>query len=120
VELQSTETLVDVGCGTGNYTLQFAGKLSDGMAIGVDLSTAMLELLMRHAQTKGIGNIIAIRAPAENLPFKAGSLVRYSMAVCIIVFQTFSQALKKPIVVLVRVGSYSAAPFLQIGRFFPG
>ncbi len=74
VKLQPSEIVVDVGCGTGNYTLQFARKLNDGIAIGVDLSIAMLELLTQHAQTIGVKNIVAIRANAENLPFKDGGL----------------------------------------------
>ncbi len=74
VQWQPAEVVVDVGCGTGNYTLQFAGQLSDGIAIGVDLSIAMLELLTQHTQNLGVENIIAIRANAEHLPFQNGSL----------------------------------------------
>lgn len=74
VELSASDILCDVGCGTGNYTLQFAKRLSAGAAIGVDLSWAMLELFVRHAHREGLQNVIAIRANAENLPFKDGSL----------------------------------------------
>lgn len=74
IELLSSDILCDVGCGTGNYTLQFAKQLSAGAAIGVDLSWAMLELFVQHAQREGIQNAVAIRANAENLPFKDGSL----------------------------------------------
>lgn len=34
----------------------------------------MLELFVQHAQREGIRNVVAIRANAENLPFKDGSL----------------------------------------------
>ncbi|MFZ6026816.1 MAG: methyltransferase domain-containing protein [Chloroflexota bacterium] len=74
VEVQPFDIVVDVGCGSGNYTLQFAKKVSKGVAIGIDLSMAMLELLVEHAQNMGLKNVVVIRANAENLPFKAGSL----------------------------------------------
>ncbi len=74
VNLQPSEIVVDVGCGTGNYTFQFARKLNDGIAIGVDLSIEMLELLTQHAQNLGVKNVVAIRANAASLPFKDGSL----------------------------------------------
>lgn len=76
VELRPADIAIDVGCGTGNYTLPFAGKLAAGTAVGVDLSTAMLELLLRHAQAQGVQNVVAIRANAEALPFRDGCLPR--------------------------------------------
>ena len=76
VELRPSDVVLDVGCGTGNYTLPFAAKLTAGVAIGLDLSTAMLELLLRHAQVQGVQNVIAIRANAEALPFRDGCLPR--------------------------------------------
>jgi len=39
-----------VGCRSGNYNLQFAQNVSTGVAIYVDLSRAMLKLLVGHAQ----------------------------------------------------------------------
>lgn len=66
------DIVVDVGCGTGNYTLEFAKRVPNGLAIGVDLSPAMLRLFMKHAQ--GMKNVVAIQANAENLPFKDASI----------------------------------------------
>lgn len=74
IEFMPSDILCDVGCGTGNYTLQFAKQLGTGVAIGVDISWSMLELLVQHAQSDRIKNVVAIRASAGNLPFKDGSL----------------------------------------------
>ncbi len=71
-ELQPDDVVVDVGCGSGNYTLEFARWVPKGLAIGVDLSEAMLRLLVGHA--RGLDNVIAIQANAENLPFKGGAI----------------------------------------------
>lgn len=74
VEVMPSDILCDVGCGTGNYTLQFAKKLPQGLAIGIDISRAMLELLMQHARAENHHNVVAVLASAENLPFKDGSI----------------------------------------------
>jgi ubiquinone/menaquinone biosynthesis C-methylase UbiE len=72
--INSDDVVVDVGCGTGNYTIEFAKRTPDGLAIGVDLSEGMLGLFVKHAQGEGVKNVIAIQANAENLPFKDASI----------------------------------------------
>lgn len=72
LHISPDDVVVDVGCGTGNYTLEFAKRVPKGLAIGVDLSPAMLRLFMKHAQ--GVKNVVAIQANAENLPFKDASI----------------------------------------------
>jgi ubiquinone/menaquinone biosynthesis C-methylase UbiE len=74
VAFLSSDIVCDFGCGTGNYTIQFARNVNRGLAIGIDISWAMLELLIQHVQTNGIKNVIAVCANAKNLPFKNGSL----------------------------------------------
>lgn len=54
---------LDLGCGTGNYTIEPYKKGFD--VIGVDLSQEMLKI----AKVK-IPNVLFIRADAYNLPFK--------------------------------------------------
>ncbi len=71
-ELQPDDIVVDVGCGTGNYTLEFARRVPGGLAIGIDLSEAMLRLFVGHARS--LDNAIAIQASAENLPFKDAAI----------------------------------------------
>ncbi len=74
LHLDVRDVVVDVGCGTGNYTLEFARQVQDGLAIGIDLSAAMLDLFVQHARAEQIANAVAIQANAENLPFRDGSL----------------------------------------------
>lgn len=73
-DLQSAEVVLDVGCGTGNYTIEFAKKVKKSAAIGLDLSLAMLELCNENARKERVSNLILFRANAENLPFKEASL----------------------------------------------
>ncbi len=59
--------ILDVGCGTGNYTLKLAQR---GLSMtGVDPSAAMLA----RAQRKG-ASVRYVQAGAERLPFAAGSV----------------------------------------------
>ncbi len=73
------ERALDVGCGTGNYSLALAKK---GLTVtGVDVSTDMLAAAERKAQAPGalepgmrrLGSIKFLRADAAALPFTAES-----------------------------------------------
>ena len=45
------ERLVDLGCGTGELTIQLADHLGAGEAVGVDTSSTMLQRAAAHAAT---------------------------------------------------------------------
>lgn len=59
--------VLDIGCGPGNLTPSFAAAVGEsGLAVGVDVSSAMLE----HAvHGPAIGNLGYVRASATDLPF---------------------------------------------------
>jgi ubiquinone/menaquinone biosynthesis C-methylase UbiE len=67
LRLRPGATVVDVGCGPGNFTSLFGVAVGGGgLAVGVDASHQML----RVANTANSGpNIAYLRADAENLPF---------------------------------------------------
>lgn len=67
LHLHPGATVIDVGCGPGNFTGLFGtGVGESGMAIGVDASRHML----RRATLDNAGrNIAYLRADAQNLPF---------------------------------------------------
>ncbi len=99
--VRAGEQALDVGCGTGNYTLELARRLEQGSrgageqgsggagerrriasapphpgssahVVGVDPSPAMLAIAMRKAQESGLP-VVFTQAVAEALPFPAGS-----------------------------------------------
>jgi len=67
LRLQPGATVLDVGCGPGNFTGLFGPVVGDdGLVIGLDASHQML----RVAAADNSGpNIAYLRADAENLPF---------------------------------------------------
>ena len=79
LSLQDAERLLDVGCGTGNFTRYFARRLdamraeSDPatvLVVGLDLSMPMLEVARQSIAREQIAQpIYLIRGDAERLPF---------------------------------------------------
>lgn len=67
-KVQPGEQALDVGCGTGNYTLALAQR--GIQAMGVDLSPAMLAVAISKAKEAKLP-VGYSQATAENLPFPA-------------------------------------------------
>jgi arsenite methyltransferase len=65
LDLPAGGVAVDVGCGPGNVTAALAGL--DRLAIGVDISEAMLARAVRAEASPSVG---FVRADAQRLPFR--------------------------------------------------
>jgi ubiquinone/menaquinone biosynthesis C-methylase UbiE len=58
LNIQAGDTVCDMGCGNGFYTLRIAKLVGDrGKVIAVDIQREMLELLKERAAAEGITNI---------------------------------------------------------------
>lgn len=71
-KLQGHETLLDLACGPGTYSLPLAKRLDGGFVIGVDLSIPMLKYAAKKANEEKQNNILFIHVNAKNLPFTDG------------------------------------------------
>lgn len=69
--LEDGSRVLDVGCGTGSLTRAAAQRAPDGTALGVDLSTAMIEVARDRAAAAGVANAGFARADAQVHPFPA-------------------------------------------------
>jgi ubiquinone/menaquinone biosynthesis C-methylase UbiE len=70
LEPRAGEHILDVGCGTGNFSLELARL---GVAVtGIDISEAMLAIARRKAEDAGL-NMELLKADARHLPFSANS-----------------------------------------------
>ena len=60
--LKGTETVVDVGAGSGYFTFRFAQALPQGMVIAVDTEAEMIRHIHHRVMSDGIKNIQAVLA----------------------------------------------------------
>jgi SAM-dependent methyltransferase len=70
LEISAGDRLIDVGCGTGNYTRWLAKATGGGLTVGVDASEVMIAAA---AERETAGNAAYLRADACALPFEDGS-----------------------------------------------
>src|SRR5947209_190089 len=61
--------VLDVGCGTGGTTREAGRRAEAGSALGVDLSSAMVEVARRAAEREGLVNVRFEQADAQIHPF---------------------------------------------------
>ena len=66
------EQVLDIGCGTGQTTRDAARLAADGAALGIDLSSRMVEVARRTARREGVANVTFERGDAQVHHFPAG------------------------------------------------
>ncbi|WP_181780837.1 class I SAM-dependent methyltransferase [Pseudonocardia pini] len=66
------DRVLDVGCGTGLTTREAARASGDGEALGIDLSSQMIEVARRLAAREGLPNARFLQADAQSHPFAPG------------------------------------------------
>jgi ubiquinone/menaquinone biosynthesis C-methylase UbiE len=71
--IQPGERVLDIGCGTGETTRAAARAASAGSALGVDLSSRMLERAREHAADEGLTNVAFEQADAQVHEFERGA-----------------------------------------------
>ncbi|MGH4025799.1 MAG: class I SAM-dependent methyltransferase [Pseudonocardiaceae bacterium] len=65
--------ILDIGCGTGQTTRDAARRAGSGMALGIDLSSRMIEVASRLAERQEVGNARFDHGDAQVHPFPANS-----------------------------------------------
>lgn len=68
-----TDRVLDIGCGTGGSARAAARLASAGSVLGVDLSSAMLEVARGAAEREGLANVSFEQADAQIHPFGEGA-----------------------------------------------
>ena len=59
------DTVLDVGCGCGETTLDIAGEVGAGQVIGLDASAMLLDIARAAAAAKGIANVSFTEADGQ-------------------------------------------------------
>jgi len=68
--LSPGDGVLDVGCGTGNFTRDFAKSVGpDGLVVGLDVSQTMLARAVRDTAAVAQDQVAYVRGDAEDVPF---------------------------------------------------
>ncbi len=67
------DAVLDIGCGTGQTTRDAARLGSSGTALGIDLSSRMLEVARSRAEHEGVHNAAFVQGDAQVHPFEPAS-----------------------------------------------
>src|SRR6185503_3400229 len=69
--LSPGDGVLDVACGPGNFSRQFARVVGDtGLVVGIDASKPMLQRAVRDSVGFGVDNLVFVRGNAVDLPFR--------------------------------------------------
>jgi SAM-dependent methyltransferase len=69
--LSHGDAVLDLACGTGNFSREFARAVTEGgLVVGVDSSRTMLERAAEEIEDSGLRNLALVRASGDELPFR--------------------------------------------------
>ena len=68
--LEESDDVLDIGCGTGECSIEAALQVRAGSVLGVDLSERMLDVGRRRAEAAGVGNVSFVQADAQVYQFE--------------------------------------------------
>lgn len=72
--LSPGDGVLDVGCGTGNFTRDFARSVGpDGLVVGLDVSQTMLARAVGDTAAAGLDQVAYVRGDAADAPFQDAS-----------------------------------------------
>lgn len=71
--ITASDAVLDVGCGNGETTLDAARAATSGLALGVDLSSQMIEVARGLAERAAVANATFLHADAQVHPFDEGT-----------------------------------------------
>jgi SAM-dependent methyltransferase len=91
--LSPGDGVLDVACGTGNFTRDFARAVGeDGLVVGIDVSETMLRRAVRDTRTAGLAAQTAyVRGNAQELPFVDRS---FDAVCCFAAFHLFEDPMR--------------------------
>lgn len=78
--LEPDQTIADVGCGTGYFTIPLARYLSSGAVYGLDVSAEMLKHLSKKLRDNEISNVKLVQCSELDFPLPKKSLDGVLMA----------------------------------------
>lgn len=93
VEIESGDIL-DIGCGSGYFLRNYMQNRAGVRALGVDISSAMVDVAQQKAQAEGLKNIEFMHADWESLDSATLAHYDFKVIVCANTFHYFSEPQK--------------------------
>lgn len=72
-KLPKPQTILDIGCGGGHFTLKLAEQFPKAQVKGIDISSQAIEFAQKHLQARSLKNIRFETSPSSHLPFDSNS-----------------------------------------------
>ena len=99
--IETTDHVLDIGCGCGESTRRAAQAADTGVALGVDLSAPMIQRARERSLAEGLTNVSFEQADAQIYPFEGGTfdvaISRFGamfFASPVVAFQNIGRALR--------------------------
>ncbi len=71
LKIENTESVADIGCGTGYFTIPFAKEIGKkGMVYAVDINPMMLQETKRRTEEENLTNVKVIQSSENNFMLK--------------------------------------------------
>jgi SAM-dependent methyltransferase len=72
-DITARERVLDVGCGSGDSTIEAARAAYQGQALGIDLSSRLIEVARQHARADRVDNATFVQGDAQVFAFEPGT-----------------------------------------------
>lgn len=73
-ELSDRDTVADIGCGPGFFTIPLAKGLSNGKLYALDIDDSMLDACRQRVTEARLGNVEVLKCDEFDFPLEPGSL----------------------------------------------
>ena len=84
--------VLDVACGTGNFTRDFARSVGPGgLVVGIDVSETMLRRAVADTREQALDQVAYVRGDAQELPFRDQS---FDAVCCFAAFHLFAEPMR--------------------------
>ena len=108
MNIQLTDTIIDVGSGTGDLIDLILSKKKTNSIYSIDLNDEMLQYVKKRFKNK---NVHFVKANAENLPFKNNFFDKYIVSFCLRNVTDIKKALNEALRILKPGGTFYCLEF---------